>query len=72
MICLVMIRFPHIGPLLHHVVPRYHHTIPYATGQDVLPKASRISKQVVPYQTCGGHRLSGGGGGGYSQKLVLS
>jgi hypothetical protein len=51
-------------PLLHHVVQEVHiecHTMghtdrshPNSTERDTQPIAYLISKQVIPYRTCGG------------------
>jgi hypothetical protein len=59
-----LLRIPSKGPLLHHVVQVDHKVChiydtkddahPHSTEQDTEPIAFVISRQVIPYQTCGG------------------
>jgi hypothetical protein len=48
----ILLRFSPLEPLLHQVDPRYSHTLP-SCSQTRNTQSSLISKQVVPYQTCG-------------------
>jgi hypothetical protein len=43
-----------LEPLLHLVDQIMFYVLPHTTKQDLQPTTSLISKQAVPYQTCGG------------------
>jgi hypothetical protein len=43
----ILLRIPHLGPLLHQADPRYS-------------QSSLITKQAIPYWTCGGTYYPGG------------